>query len=89
MRRIVSILMAAMLLLGSFSYAAGTKSLSNEAVQAVTMSKADLVALKEAGIELNRVAVLDNGEMAKTEGEFWGWFFRAILIFLAGSETAD
>ncbi len=45
------------------------------AKQAIVLSKADLNGmLKEAGIEASHVKMLDNGEMAQTEGEAWSFW---------------
>ena len=41
------------------------------------MSKAEAIQmLKDAGVEPSKIKMLENGEMAKTEGEFWGFIFR-------------
>jgi len=52
------------------------------------MSKSETIQmLKDAGVEPSKIAMLENGEMAKTEGEFW-WFVAPILIGIAGGYAA-
>jgi hypothetical protein len=41
-----------------------------------TMSKAEAIdMLKSAGVSPSKIKMLENGEMAKTEGEWFWWAF--------------
>jgi hypothetical protein len=55
-----------------------------------TMSKAEAIQmLKDAGVEPSKIKMLENGEMAKTEGEWW-WligFLIASLIYRVPNGT--
>jgi hypothetical protein len=56
----------------------------NPTTQMTTMSKAEAIQmLKDAGVEPSKIKMLENGEMAKTEGEFW-WFLVPIVMGIAG-----
>jgi len=74
MKKLLMTLMASMLLLSSTTYAAETINHRTHMVQKQSMTKQDMQAM----FATNKVKVnsLDNGEMAKTEGEFWGVIFR-------------
>jgi len=50
------------------------------------MTKQDMQAM----FATNKVKVnsLDNSEMAKTEGEFWGFVIRVIIGIIAGMTSA-
>lgn len=79
-------LMASMLLLSSSSYAVELGKVNMPAKQAIVLSKADMNGmLKEAGIEPGHVKMLDNGEMAQTEGEFWGWLVAFLVTAVVSS----
>jgi len=68
--------MASMLLLSSTTYAVEMSN-SHMPTHMTSMSKAEATQmLKDAGVEPSKIKMLDNGEMAKTEGEFWGVIFR-------------
>ena len=83
--------MVAMLLLSSTTYAVEMSN-SHIPTQMTTMSKAEAIQmLKDAGVELSKIKMLENTEMAKTEGEFW-WYLGALLVSAlaggyAGSQT--
>ncbi len=63
--------MASMLLLSSTIYAV-EMSKSHIPTQMTTMSKSEAIQmLKDAGVESSKIAMLEHGEMAKTEGENW------------------
>jgi len=50
-----------------------------------SMSKAEATQiLKDAGIEPSKIKMLENGEMAKTEGEFWPALYWGYVAFGAG-----
>jgi len=50
------------------------------------MSKSETIQmLKDAGVEPSKIAMLENGEMAKTEGE---WFLTLLAIFAIGTIKA-
>ena len=67
-------LMASMLLLSQATYAVEMSKTHNQVTQMTTMSKSEAIQmLKDAGVESSKIAMLENGEMAKTEGEFWWW----------------
>ena len=68
--------MASMLLLSSTTYAVEMSKTHNPTTQMTTMSKAEAIQmLKDAGVEPSKIKMLKNGEMAKTEGEFFGLFY--------------
>lgn len=68
-------LMAFMLLLSSTTYA-------------VEVSKSQKqMMFNKTGIDMNNVTVLDNSEMAKTEGEAWWWVVAAVVAFLAAGDS--
>ena len=72
MKKFFMMLMASMLLLSSVTYAVEVGNVHNDAKQMTTMSKAATIGmLEEAGLESTNVAILDKGEMAQTEGEYW------------------
>jgi len=77
MKKILMTLMASMLLLSSTTYATETVNHKTHMVQKQSMTKQDMQAM----FATNKVKVnaLDNGEMAKTEGEYgwWGAFAGA------------
>jgi hypothetical protein len=53
------------------------------------MSKAEAIQmLKDAGVEPSKIKMLENGEMAKTEGEWWHWVIRIVLLWLAGTTSS-
>jgi len=72
MKKLLMTLMASMLLLSSTTYATETVNHKTHMVQKQSMTKQDMQAI----FATNKVKVnsLDNGEMAKTEGE-WFWFY--------------
>jgi hypothetical protein len=54
------------------------------------MSKAEAIQmLKDAGVEPSKIKMLENGEMAKTEGEFWWFIIRIIVAIAAGSYAGN
>jgi len=68
-------LTASMLLLSSTTYAVEMSN-SHMPTHMTTMSKAEATQmLKDAGVEPSKIKMLENGEMAKTEGEFWPWVY--------------
>jgi len=71
MKKLLMTLMASMLLLSSTTYAVETINHRTHMVQKQSMTKQDMQAM----FATNKVKVnsLDNGEMAKTEGE-WIWW---------------
>ena len=72
-----------MLLLSSTTYAVEMSKSYNPTMQMTTMSKAEAIQmLKDAGVEPSKIKMLENGEMAKTEGEFW--WLAAIWLGAAG-----
>lgn len=80
MKKFLMTLMAFMLLLSSTTYAVEMSKSHNPTMQMTTMSKAEAIQLlKEAGVEPSKIKMLENGEMAKTEGEFWGFVFALLL----------
>lgn len=82
MKKFLTMLMASMVLLSSTSYAIDTTRLQNVSSH---MTKAEAIAmLKKAGIEPSKIKMLENGEMAKTEGEFWGILFRIFVAIAFG-----
>ena len=75
-----------MLLLSSTTYAVEMSKSHNPTMQMTTMSKAEAIQmLKDAGVEPSKIKMLENGEMAKTEGE---WFFTLIALFVLGTIKA-
>jgi len=65
--------MVAMLLLSSTTYAVEMNN-SHMPTQMTTMSKAEAIQmLKDAGVELSKIKMLENGEMAKTEAKYGWW----------------
>ena len=73
--------MVAMLLLSSTTYAV---EMSNSHM--TTMSKAEATQmLKDAGVEPSKIKMLENGEMAKTEGEWWQILGYLLLTTLAAN----
>jgi len=63
--------MASMLLLSSTTYAVEMSN-SHMPTHMTSMSKAEATQmLKDAGVAPSKVKMLENGEMAKTEGEWW------------------
>jgi len=77
MKKFLMTLMASMLLLSSTTYAVEMSKSHNPTMQMTTMSKAEAIdMLKNAGIEPSKIKMLENGEMAKTEGEWLQYFFR-------------
>jgi len=82
-------LMESMLLLSSITYAVEMSKSHNPAMQMTTISKSEAIQmLKDAGVEPSKIAMLENGEMAKTEGEFWGLVFSVLFGALAGIANA-
>ena len=82
MKKFFATLMTAMLLLSSTTYAVEMSKSHTPTMQMTTMSKAEAIQLlKEAGVEPSKIKMLENGEMAKTEGEWWWlvsmWFGAA------------
>ncbi len=76
--------MVSMLLLSSTTYAVELDKTHNQVAQMTTMSKSEAIQmLKDAGVEPSKIKMLENGEMAKTEGEFW-WFLLPIIAGIAG-----
>jgi len=76
MKKIFVTLIASMLLLSSTTYA--TEKFG-------TLNKADSQAL--FGQSNMHALALDQNEMMKTEGEFWGWVVAAIAAFIVGSDS--
>jgi len=90
MKKILMTLMASMLLLSSTTYAVEMSKSHNPTMQMTTMSKAEAIQLlKDAGIEPSKIKMLENGEMAKTEGEFWGFIIRFVLFSLIRNIAGD
>ena len=88
MKKFLTTLMAAMLLLSSTTYAVEVNKAYNPAKQVITMNKADAMSmLKDAGIEPSKVKMLNNGEMVQTEGEWWQWVVAVILSFLVSGDS--
>jgi len=86
MKKILMTLMASMLLLSSTTYAVEMSKSHNPAMQMTTMSKSEAIQmLKDAGVEPSKIKMLENGEMAKTEGEFWNIIFYILLGTLAAN----
>ncbi len=57
---------------------------NNPAVRMTTMSKAEAIQmLKDAGVEPSKIKMLENGEMAQTDGEWW--FLAAIFAAALGA----
>ena len=84
MKKILMTLMASMLLLSSTTYAVEMSTSHNPVKEMTSMSKADAQKMfGEAGIDMKKVTMLENGEMAKTEGEFWGWIIRAAIVVVS------
>jgi len=82
MKKFFATLMTAMLLLSSTTYAVEVSKINNPAKQMTTMSKSETIQmLKDAGVEPSKITMLENAEMAKTEGEWWWlvsmWFGAA------------
>jgi len=78
-------LMASMLLLSSTTYAVEVSKTHNPAKQMMTMSKADAQQMfDKSGVDMSKVKILENAEMEKTEGEWWGIVFRVIWAMAAG-----
>ena len=85
MKKLFMTLIASMLLLSSTTYAVEMSN-SHAPKQMMTMSKADAQQmLDKAGIDMSNAKVLDNGEMKKTEGEFWGFLVRIIIGVIAAT----
>ncbi len=81
-------LMASMLLLSQATYAVEMSKTHNQVTQMTTMSKSEAIQmLKDAGVEPSKIKMLENGEMAKTEGEFW-WLLIPIIAGVAGGIVA-
>jgi len=90
MKKILMTLIASMLLLSSTTYAVEMSKSHNPTMQMTTMSKAEAIQmLKDAGVEPSKIKMLENGEMAKTEGEFWGFFIRFILFTIIRNIAGD
>lgn len=88
MKKILMTLMASMLLLSSTTYAVEMSKSHNPVMQMTTMSKSEAIQmLKDAGVEPSKIKMLENGEMAKTEGEFW-WFLIPVLLGVGGGLIA-
>jgi len=88
MKKILMTLMASMLLLSSTTYAVEMSKSHNPAMQMTTMSKSEAIQmLKDAGVEPSKIAMLENGEMAKTEGEGWWWLVAAAVAFLLSGDS--
>jgi len=86
MKKFFVTLMASMLLLSSTTYAVEMSKSHNQAMQMTTMSKSEAIQmLKDAGVEPSKIKMLENGEMAKTEGEFWNIIFYILLATLAAN----
>ncbi len=89
MKKFFVTLIASMLLLSSTTYAVEMSKTHNQVTQMTTMSKSEAIQmLKDAGVEPSKIAMLENGEMAKTEGEFWGWLIRIAIMWLASTQKA-
>jgi len=85
MKKFFVTLMASMLLLSSTTYAVEMSKSHNPAMQMTTMSKSEAIQmLKDAGVEPSKIKMLENGEMAKTEGEFWGFVFKILWAVAFG-----
>lgn len=86
MKKFLMTLMAFMLLLSSTTYAVEMSKSHNPTMQMTTMSKAEAIQLlKEAGVEPSKIKMLENGEMVKTEGEFWNFIFYFLLATVAAN----
>ena len=80
--------MAVMLLLSLTMYVVEVSKINNPAKQMTIMSKSETIQmLKDVGIEPSKIVILENGEMAKTEGEFWPIIVALLVGF--GSNVAN
>jgi hypothetical protein len=62
----------------------------NPTTQMTTMSKAEAIQmLKDAGVEPSKIKMLENGEMAKTEGEWWHWVALFVLSFFLHGDSLN
>lgn len=73
MKKLLVALMATMLLFSTTTYATELSKVQSQTIQQMsTMSKSEaLDMLKQAGVEPSKIKMLENGEMAETEGEWW------------------
>ena len=86
MKKFLMILMASMLLLSSTTYAVEMSKFHNPTMKMSTMSKTEAIQmLKEVGVEPSKIKMLENGEMAKTEGKFWNFIFYFLLATVAAN----
>ena len=80
--------MVAMLLLSSTTYAVEMNN-SHMPTHMTSMSKAEATQmLKDAGVEPSKIKMLENGEMAKTEGEWFPlvyWAYLGVGVGFAGT----
>ena len=85
--------MTSMLLLSQATYAVEMSKTHNQVTQMTTMSKSEAIQmLKDAGVEPSKIKMLENGEMAKTEGEFWPivyWLAIGALSYLNAPSHND
>jgi len=87
MKKILMSLTASMLLLSSTTYAVEMSN-SHMPTHMTTMSKAEATQmLKDAGVEPSKIKILDNGEMAKTEGQWWHWILLGLAALISGSNS--
>jgi len=90
MKKILISSMASILLLSSTTYAQGAATHNTHMVQKTSFSKKDAQAL--FGTNKVKVSTLNNGEMAKTEGEFWWhvlWYVGVSLLGGAITHTVS
>ena len=85
MKKILMTLMASMLLLSSTTYAVEVSKTHNPAKQMMTMSKADAQQMfDKSGVDMSKVKILENGEMEKTEGQWWQFVVWGIAFIASG-----
>ena len=80
-------LIASMLLLSSTTYATESVNHKTHMVQKQAMTKQDMQAV--FGTQHVKANALSQGEMVKTEGEFWQWVVLGIAAFLLTGDSSD
>ena len=53
-----------------------------------SVNQADAQKIFGKHISNKHIAMLDKNQMAHTEGEFWGWFFRILFLMFITSTKA-
>jgi len=56
--------------------------LNKIAKKMASVNQADAQKIFGKHISNKHIAMLDKNQMAHTEGEFWGWFFRILFLML-------